>query len=136
MTSPQPEASVAKLPPVPQFSPGFGFNKPAAGRCELARAHATPATSVTVTVPARLHLGSPGPNGGPGRSCGSIGLSIEGPRTRLTVRAASVMRVNGPERDRVLRYVELMRGGLDLDGEHDIDVHEVVPPHVGLGSGT
>src|SRR5262245_14945611 len=136
MTSPQPEASVAKLPPVPQFSPGFGFNKPAAGRCELARAHATPATSVTVTVPARLHLGFLDLNGELGRSFGSIGLSIDGPRTRLAVRAASHMRVNGPDSPRVLRYVEQMRASLDVDGDYDVEVDEVVPSHVGLGSGT
>ncbi len=43
--------------------------------------------SVTVTVPARLHLGFLDLNGGLGRRFGSIGLAIGGLRTRIAIEA-------------------------------------------------
>jgi len=121
---------------VSQFSPVFRFNNPltAIGRVALASARTT--TSVTVTAPARLHLGFLDLNGSLGRRFGSIGLSIDGLRTRVTARAAAHMRVTGPDSERVRRYADAMRAALDLDTEYDIAVGEVMPPHAGLGSGT
>lgn len=92
--------------------------------------------SVTVTVPARLHLGFLDLNGGLGRRFGSIGVAISGPRTRITIRAASRMQVTGPERERVEGHIETMRRVLNLRGAYDVEIDEVVPAHVGLGSGT
>src|SRR5262249_58871717 len=46
------------------------------------------------------------------------------------------MRVTGPEHDRVRGYIETMRRALDLRGEYDATIDEVVPAHVGRGSGT
>jgi beta-RFAP synthase len=94
------------------------------------------AASVTVTVPARLHLGFLDLNGGLGRRFGGIGLAVDRPRTRLTVRPGSHMRVSGPESDRVRRHIEAMCWFLALGTAHDVQVDEVVPPHAGLGSGT
>ena len=62
--------------------------------------------SVTVTVPARLHLGFLDLNGGLGRRFGSIGVAISGPRTSITIRAASRMQVTGPERERVEGHID------------------------------
>ncbi len=92
--------------------------------------------SVTVTVPARLHLGFLDLNGDLGRRFGGIGLAIDGLRTQLTVRRASHMRVSGPESGRVRRHLEAMASFLALDAAHDAEVAEVVPSHAGLGSGT
>jgi beta-ribofuranosylaminobenzene 5'-phosphate synthase len=91
---------------------------------------------VTVRVPARLHLGFLDLNGGLGRRFGSIGLAISGRRTSITVGAAAQMRVTGPEHERVRGHIETMRRALDLRGEYDTTIDEVVPAHVGLGSGT
>jgi beta-RFAP synthase len=92
--------------------------------------------SVTVSVPARLHLGFLDLNGGLGRRFGSIGLAISGLRTCVSIRRASQMRVRGPERDRALHYVETMQRVIDPDTAYDVQVDEVVPSHAGLGSGT
>jgi beta-ribofuranosylaminobenzene 5'-phosphate synthase len=92
--------------------------------------------NVSVTVPARLHLGFLDLNGGLGRRFGSIGLAISGRNTSITIRAASQMRVSGPERERVAGHLETMRRALDLDGAYDVTINEAVPAHVGLGSGT
>ena len=73
---------------------------------------------VTVTVPARLHLGFLDLDGGLGRRfCG----------TRRRV---------GPESRRVERYLEMMRRDLDLDGAYRVEILDAVPAHAGLGSGT
>lgn len=95
-----------------------------------------PADSVTVTVPARLHLGFLDLNGGLGRRFGSIGLAISGLETRITVVRAAHTQVRGPEAERVRRHVETMEQTLGLAGGHDVCIDDVVPAHSGLGSGT
>ena len=93
-------------------------------------------TSATVIIPARLHLGFLDLHGGLGRSFGGIGLAISGPRTKITIRAATRAQVTGPERDRVRRHVVTMQRFLGLGGAYSVTIEEVVPAHAGLGSGT
>jgi beta-ribofuranosylaminobenzene 5'-phosphate synthase len=93
-------------------------------------------TSATVVIPARLHLGFLDLHGGLGRSFGGIGLAISGPRTKITIRAATRAQVTGPERDRVRRHVITMERFLGLGGAHALTIEEAVPAHAGLGSGT
>jgi beta-ribofuranosylaminobenzene 5'-phosphate synthase len=93
-------------------------------------------TSATVVIPARLHLGFLDLHGGLGRSFGGIGLAISGPRTKITIRAATRAQVTGPERDRVRHHVVIMQRFLGLGGAHAVTIEEVVPAHTGLGSGT
>ena len=95
-----------------------------------------PAAKVTVTAPARLHLGFLDLNGRLGRRFGSIGLAISGLKTQISVAPTEHMRVSGPEADRVRRYVDLMQNALALDGAYDVKVEELVPSHAGFGSGT
>ena len=92
--------------------------------------------SVTVTVPARLHLGFLDLNGGLGRRFGSIGLAINGLKTSITFNAASQLRVTGPENERVRGYLQVMRRALDIETTCHVKIDEVVPAHAGLGSGT
>src|SRR5260370_5448120 len=91
---------------------------------------------ITVTIPARLHLGFLDLNGGLGRRFGSIGLAISGLRTKIAFRRARKDHITGPERERVMRHVDKMMQRLTLDDSHMVDVLEVVPAHAGLGSGT
>jgi beta-RFAP synthase len=93
-------------------------------------------TKVTVTAPARLHLGFLDLNGHLGRRFGSIGLAISGLKTKISLAPAEHIRVSGPESDRVRRYLELMRDALALEGAYDVKVDELVPSHAGFGSGT
>jgi beta-RFAP synthase len=95
-----------------------------------------PPTSVTLTTPARLHLGFLDLNGGLGRRFGSIGLAISGLRTQLTITRAAQTSVQGADAERVARYLDVMRRRLQLDGGHHVKVNESVPAHAGLGSGT
>jgi beta-ribofuranosylaminobenzene 5'-phosphate synthase len=91
---------------------------------------------ITVTIPARLHLGFLDLHGGLGRRFGSIGLAISGMRTKIAFRRAMKDHVTGPERERVMRHVDQMTQRLALGDSHIVDVLEVVPAHAGLGSGT
>ncbi len=94
------------------------------------------ATSVTVETAARLHLGFIDPDGTSGRRFGSIGLSIDQPMTRLTVRPAAEFGATGPEAARATiaarRYAEAFAGGAPFH----VEISEAIPPHAGLGSGT
>jgi beta-ribofuranosylaminobenzene 5'-phosphate synthase len=104
------------------------------GRERLSR---TPSpANVTVTVPARLHLGFLDLNGGLGRRFGGIGLAIGGLETSMTLGAAAQMRVTGPERERVRGHIATMQRVLGIDDTYDVKIREVVPAHAGLGSGT
>ncbi|HSV24796.1 MAG TPA: beta-ribofuranosylaminobenzene 5'-phosphate synthase family protein [Xanthobacteraceae bacterium] len=91
---------------------------------------------ITVTVPARLHLGFLDLNGGLGRRFGSIGLAISNLQTKIALRRASKNEISGPERERVERHIDKMVRRLALSGGHTVNVLDVVPAHSGLGSGT
>ena len=92
--------------------------------------------AVTVTVPARLHLGFLDLNGDLGRRFGGIGLAIGGLGTRLTIERASTNEVSGPDAERVRQYLQRIERLLSLRGGHRVRISEVVPAHAGLGSGT
>jgi beta-ribofuranosylaminobenzene 5'-phosphate synthase len=92
--------------------------------------------SITVTIPARLHLGFLDLNGGLGRRFGGAGLAVTGLRTKIAFSRAAKNRVTGPEHERVTPHVDKMVQRLALGDGHAVDVLEVVPSHAGLGSGT
>ena len=97
--------------------------------------------SVTVAVPARLHLGFLDLNGGLGRRFGGIGLAINDLaigdlKTAVTVRHASRDGASGADAERALRHTEVMQQHLGRDDALHVSVDATVPPHAGLGSGT
>jgi beta-RFAP synthase len=94
------------------------------------------ATRVTVRAPARLHLGFLDLNGGLGRRFGSIGLALDGLGTRLTVRSAPRMHVEGPDAERAQAYIAATQRALSLHGSYRATIETAVPAHAGLGSGT
>ncbi|MGH7429271.1 MAG: beta-ribofuranosylaminobenzene 5'-phosphate synthase family protein [Candidatus Methylomirabilaceae bacterium] len=91
---------------------------------------------VTVRAPARLHFGFIDPDGSSGRIFGSIGLAIEEPSLVLEASPADRLIVEGDEagRARALAQRFLRHYGV-RQGAH-ISVKEMIPAHVGLGSGT
>ena len=92
--------------------------------------------SVKVKASARLHLGFLDLDGGTGRRFGSLGLAIERPVTSLTIERAPATRVEGPERERVIARLAALRGRFGLKSFYAVSIHEAIPAHVGLGSGT
>lgn len=91
---------------------------------------------MTVTTPARLHLGFLDLNGELGRTFGSIGLAVSDFRTRVTVSRARRQYVSGPDSERAHRYLERLQALLSLDAAHHVHIAEAIPDHAGLGSGT
>jgi beta-RFAP synthase len=91
---------------------------------------------VTVTVPARLHLGFVDLNGGLGRRFGSLGIAIETPRTRLSLAPGERLRAEGADAARAQRHLETLAERYRLDRRLELRIEDCIPNHVGLGSGT
>lgn len=91
---------------------------------------------VTVSAPARLHLGFLDPGGSLGRRFGGIGLALDAPSTTIRIRRAGSDRVSGESVERAGQHLIRLREALGIAGAHDLTVTSVIPPHAGLGSGT
>jgi len=94
------------------------------------------AASVTVSAPARLHLGFLDPSGGLGRRFASIGLAIAELGTRISIYRAESVQIEGSEKARVAQHLATMQQHLGLSGAYAAKVEQTVPAHAGLGSGT
>ncbi|MCB8838223.1 beta-ribofuranosylaminobenzene 5'-phosphate synthase family protein [Aurantimonas sp. VKM B-3413] len=91
---------------------------------------------VTVSAPARLHLGFLDPGGSLGRKFGGIGLALDQPTTRVSLRRSARDTITGPEAERAAQHLETMRRMLSIRAAHGLAVEEAIPAHSGLGSGT
>jgi beta-RFAP synthase len=91
---------------------------------------------VSISVPARLHFGFVDLNGGLGRRFGSLGVALEAPATRVTLRAAPQLQVSGPDADRARRYLAALVQHFGLEDRLSLVVESSIPSHIGLGSGT
>lgn len=91
---------------------------------------------VRVEAPARLHLGLLDLRGDLGRSFGGLGVALERPRVALEARAAPQLTVTGPEAERATTFARRFFDHHKLEQSAAIEIHSVIPPHVGLGSGT
>ena len=91
---------------------------------------------VSVAASARLHLGFLDLHGGLGRKFGGLGLAIDGPKTRLTLTHAEATSVEGPEAERAASLLEKAQSALAPGLKTRLVIHEAIPAHAGLGSGT
>jgi beta-RFAP synthase len=92
--------------------------------------------SVTIRVPARIHLGFLDPSGGSGRRFGSLGLPLSDPETMVTLSRSGETMVSGPESERAAAHLTALCRRLDIRAQHRLIVEQAIPPHAGLGSGT
>ncbi len=95
-----------------------------------------PCDAVEVFAPARLHLGFLDLNGELGRRFGSLGLTISGIGTRLTLSRGPGSAGGRALPDRAARLLASLIGWYDGLGPLHLAVQEAIPEHVGLGSGT
>ena len=91
---------------------------------------------VTVTTPARLHLGFVDLGGALGRKFISVGVTIDGFQTELIIRASNTFEATGVDSERALEYARTLYEKWNLDGGCRVDVISSIPRHAGLGSGT
>ena len=99
-----------------------------------------PQKKVTVSAPARLHLGFMDMNGELGRNFGGLGLTLAGFNTRLSVTAIAARSegttAKGSSSKRAIKYAKLLLENYAPDRGVHIEIHEAIPTHAGLGSGT
>lgn len=93
-------------------------------------------TGVSISAPARLHLGFLDLNGSLGRRFGSIGLAVSDPVTKVKLERASKFSASGEESDRALGLVRRLTEALGFPGAYTVHVGAAIPAHAGLGSGT
>ncbi|MGH6858957.1 MAG: beta-ribofuranosylaminobenzene 5'-phosphate synthase family protein [Phyllobacterium sp.] len=92
--------------------------------------------SVTIKVPARLHLGFLDIPRSRQDRFGSLGLPIEDIATVLTISRAGETQVNGSESARIEEHLAKLGGHLGISARHRVLVERTIPRHIGLGSGT
>ena len=92
--------------------------------------------SVTVIAPARLHLGFMDMHGGLGRHFGSLGLCLSDIFTRLTAKKSNDVVIHGPSSNESSQYVSRILKALKIRSGVEVTIHEEIPKHAGLGSGT
>jgi beta-ribofuranosylaminobenzene 5'-phosphate synthase len=98
-------------------------------------------TELVVTAPARLHFGMLDPVGLGARRFGGFGVGIESPRVVVSVgwatsTSSDAVIVSGSQPDRARAFARRARSNFGLRGGVTVNVHEAIPPHMGLGSGT
>jgi beta-ribofuranosylaminobenzene 5'-phosphate synthase len=95
-------------------------------------------TELVVTAPARLHFGMLDPAGVGARRFGGFGVGVEHPRVVVAVRSrpGDAVTVTGPQAERATEFARRARSMFGLRGGVEVTVHEAIPPHAGLGSGT
>jgi beta-ribofuranosylaminobenzene 5'-phosphate synthase len=95
---------------------------------------------VTVVAPARLHLGFVDPDGSLGRPFGSLGLTIDGPATRIALRHAARDSIDAEadtqDVERASAHIVALKRLFRRDASLAIELREVLPAHAGFGSGT
>lgn len=91
---------------------------------------------VSVTAAARLHLGFLDMNGGLGRKFGGIGLALDSPATIVSLKSASSNSVAGLEAERACPLLSVTQQILAPSRHFQLTVHQAIPAHSGLGSGT
>jgi beta-ribofuranosylaminobenzene 5'-phosphate synthase len=92
--------------------------------------------SVTIRVPARLHLGFLDLNGDVGRRFGSVGLPLSEPETVVTLSRTAETSVEGSEAARAEQHLSALCRHIGIKSHHRLMVEQAIPSHAGLGSGT
>ncbi len=97
---------------------------------------ATAFRTTRIEAPARLHLGFLDPSASRGRRFGSIGLALDNIATIVNAAPYAEFTVTGASDERVRAHAEQVIAHYGLGADLHIDVEQVIPSHVGLGSGT
>lgn len=91
---------------------------------------------ITVSAPARLHMGFIDLSGALGRHFGSIGVALNEIQTRLTLSSSNKRSVSGPSKERAERCLSQLCQAMSVPDSVEIVIERAIPEHVGLGSGT
>lgn len=92
--------------------------------------------TIAVRSPARLHLGFLDLNGSKRRRFGSVGLTLDGLGVSLNAERADSLSASGPQAPRAEAFARQLQQRFQIAPDCRLVVHEAIPEHVGLGSGT
>jgi beta-ribofuranosylaminobenzene 5'-phosphate synthase len=96
----------------------------------------TDARAVFVEAPSRLHMGLIDLRGEFGRRFGGIGVALEAPSLLIEARPADRLSAEGEQAERLLVYARRFLDRHGIEGGAWLRVHQAIPAHSGLGSGT
>jgi beta-ribofuranosylaminobenzene 5'-phosphate synthase len=91
---------------------------------------------VYVKTPARLHLGLIDLNGNLGRIFGGLGVGINRPNVILESQQSERLAVTGEKSEQVKSLAKRFFDAYHIKANASFYVKQVIPEHVGLGSGT
>lgn len=94
---------------------------------------------IRIKTSSRLHLGFMDLNGNLGRLYGSIGVSLSGPTTKISIRKNPYFIIHNTSNaltKRIAACVNVFSKHYQTDSNVSIRVHKKIPEHKGLGSGT
>ena len=91
---------------------------------------------VYIKTPARLHLGLIDLNGDLGRLFGGLGLGINLPNVIIEAKPAESLAVTGKKCEQTKELAKLFLETYKIKSKASITIKQVIPEHVGLGSGT
>ncbi len=91
---------------------------------------------VCVKTPSRLHLGLIDLNGNLGRIFGGLGVGINRPNVVLKAKKSETIVVTGEKTEQVKTLAKRFFENYNVRTNAYINVKQVIPDHVGLGSGT
>ena len=91
---------------------------------------------IQVEAPARLHLGFLDLRGDLGRRFGGVGVSLKGIQTRVECARGTEFSAQGADSERALKYARQLLAMMGREDAVNIKVHQAIPRHAGLGSGT
>jgi beta-ribofuranosylaminobenzene 5'-phosphate synthase len=92
--------------------------------------------AVFVEAPARLHFGVLDLRGEGGRWFGGIGAAAAVPQLVVSVSDAASFEGEGPDAERAVEFARRFLAHHGLRGGARVHVHQALPRHAGLGSGT
>ena len=91
---------------------------------------------VFVKTPSRLHLGLIDLNGDLGRMFGGLGVGIDHPNVIVEAESSKNLFIEGQEKELVNLLAKRFFTAYQIRPDVHINVKQVIPAHVGLGSGT
>lgn len=91
---------------------------------------------VYVKTPARLHLGLIDLNGDLGRMFGGLGVAIDHPNVVLEAKKSQTLTVSGEKVELTQTLADRFLKAYKIKENVAIEVKQVIPEHIGLGSGT
>ena len=91
---------------------------------------------VYVKTPARLHLGLIDLNGDLGRMFGGLGVGIDHPNVIVEAEQSQGFSIEGQEIELVNDLANRFFTAYHLKPSVHINIKQIIPAHVGLGSGT